>query len=114
MTTAARRRGSQWELDVLRYARSLGFSAERLHLAGRNDEGDVAVQDVGVTYLLELKATKQADISGALREAEVEAVNYAKARNLNLEDVWPLVCLKRPGKPVSQAYVITTLEALLG
>lgn len=117
MTTrqqAAKRRGSQFETDVVKYVRSLGFPAERLRLAGRADEGDVAVQDVGTVYLLELKATRALDLSGWVRESEVEAANYAKARGLDPDTVWPLAVWKRTGKPIGQALVITTLDALLG
>lgn len=44
------------------------------------------------------------------RQANTEAVNYARARGLALVEVEPLVIVKARSKPVSQAWVVTTLE----
>ena len=113
MSTAARRRGSQWELDVLRYVRSLGLKAERLHLAGRDDEGDIAVEDVGIVYVLECKNEKSINLGGYVTEAKVEALNYAKARGLDPKNVMPLAVVKRRNHGVERAYVITELAEFL-
>lgn len=114
MSSKSRRTGSEFELRVLRWVREVaGLPAERLRLAGRNDEGDIAVQDVGLVYLIEAKAEQKIDLSGYIREAEVEAVNYAKARGLDPETVMPIVVVKRRNQPVEKSYVVTTLAQFL-
>lgn len=110
---AAKRRGAAFELALVEYARSKGFPAERLRLAGRNDEGDVAVQDDRFTYVLEAKAERSPDFSAAVREALVEEKNYAKARGLDPADVQGVAVIKRPGKSIGESYVITTLDEFL-
>lgn len=113
MSSANKRRGSQWELDVLRYVRSLGLKAERLHLAGKDDEGDVAVEDTGIVYVFECKNTARLDLAGWVEEARVEASNYAKARGLNRDDVLPVVVIKRRNHGVERAYCVTELSEFL-
>lgn len=108
-----RRRGSQFEMDVLRYARETGLEAERLRLAGRNDEGDVAVWDVGCVYLFEVKAAAKFDLSGWMAEAKREALNYAKARNVDPTTVMPAVVIKRRNHGVDKAFVVTELAEFL-
>lgn len=116
MTTsrqAAKRKGSQYETDVVRRVRELGLPAERLRLAGANDEGDVAVTDVGVVYIFECKAEQKMDLSGYVREAQVEAGNYAKARGLDPDTVYGVAVVKRRNRPIGESYVITTLDDFL-
>lgn len=113
MSSANKRRGSAWELDVLRYVRSLGLKAERLHLAGRDDEGDVAVEDVGIVYVLECKNAAKIDLAGWCGEATREAANYAKARGLKAEDVLGVVVIKRRNHGVERAYVVSELGQFL-
>ena len=36
-------KGATFELDIIKWFRKLGFMAERLRLAGKDDEGDVVV-----------------------------------------------------------------------
>jgi hypothetical protein len=112
MTTRSRRIGSDWEVRLTRWFREVAkLPAERLHLAGKNDEGDVAVTDVdgGLIYLCEAKAEAKINLSGYMNEVHVEVVNYAKARGLDPESVMPIAVVKRRGYPIEQAYVVTTL-----
>jgi hypothetical protein len=111
--TANRRRGAKFELDVLEYARSLSFDAERLRLAGRLDQGDVAIRDAGIVYVVEAKAAAKYDLSGWVAEAQAEARNYALARGLAPDATWPVVVVKRRMKPISESFVVTTLADLL-
>jgi len=115
MSTGAsnKRRGAQFEIDVLKYVRSLGLPAERLRLAGRDDEGDVVVEDVGMRYILEMKAVQRANLTDFVRQAQVEAGNYAKHRGLDKEKVYGVVVLKKRGAPISEAFVVTTLAEFL-
>lgn len=113
MTTpqaAARRRGADAELDFLKYARdTLHLPAERLRLAGRNDEGDVAINDIGLTYVCEVKNEKTINLSGYVTEALTEATNYATARRLERPNVMAVAIVKRRGRPVKDWYVVTTV-----
>jgi Holliday junction resolvase len=106
---ANRRRGAQFETDVLKWLRSKGILAERLRLAGKDDEGDlVAMMPTGAA-ILELKATARMDLPQFWREAVTEADNYAKARGLSF--VPPAyVVVKRRNAGIEHAWVVTSLE----
>lgn len=115
MTTKARRLGSSWEIALLGWFRDKAvLPAERLHLAGKNDEGDLAVQDVGLTYIVEAKNEQRIDLARYVTEAELEAGNYARARRLDRKDVMALAIVKRRGKGVEDAYVVTTVREFFG
>lgn len=109
MTSASKARGSAFELGVLKYLREAGFDTERLRLAGKEDEGDLVVKD-GAIHILECKATARLDLPGYLREAEVEAGNYAKHRNLDPAIVNGVAVIKRRNASIGQAYVVMTLD----
>ena len=113
MTTRSRRIGSDWELRLTKWVRAVAkLPAERLHLSGRNDEGDIAVTDVdnGLVYLIEAKAEAKINLSGYMNEVHVEVVNYAKARGLDPGDVMPIAVVKRRGYPIERAYVVCELQ----
>ena len=70
------------------------------------------VQATIADYVLEAKAPgagNSIDLSGWLKEAEVEAANYAKHRGLKTEPQ-PIVIIKARGKSIDKAYVVTRLE----
>ena len=106
------RKGSLFVSAVRDWLRSEGALAEKLALSGGKDEGDMAVVIAGKTFVLELKNHKSLSLPDFWRQAEVEAVNYAKARGL--EEV-PLhyVVAKRRNASVEQAWVIQDLEQWL-
>ena len=107
--TAAKRKGASFETGVLKWLRDRGFNAERLRLAGKQDEGDIVCFVSGSPYILELKATARLDLPAFWREATTEAQNYAKARNIS--PVPPAyVIVKRRQAGIEQAWVIQTLE----
>jgi hypothetical protein len=111
VSTYGKRKGSQFETDVLRWFRGRLPKAitERLARAGANDEGDLVLIVAGKPYVFELKATAKMDLPQFWREATVEAQNYAKARGL--EDVPPsYVIVKRRMAGIDQAWVVQTLE----
>ena len=123
MTTASRRKGSSWELDALKYIRTAGRLIERLRLAGKNDEGDLVItfpdlrwmDQTGARHVvLEAKNEAKMNLAGYVREAQVEAENYAKARDLDMSDVHPAALVKRRNAGVGQAYVVMTLDNFLG
>ena len=106
------RKGSAFEIGVLKWLRSRGVFAERLRLSGMRDEGDIVAIIAGKTYVLELKNRKSISLPTFWDEARKEATNYAKARNL--EQTPPaFVVVKRRNASIERAFVIQDLESWL-
>lgn len=110
---ANKRKGASFEIGVLKWLRDKGLLAERLRLAGKDDEGDIVCFVAGKPYVLELKATSRMDLPQFWREATVEAANYAKARGLD-ENPPAYVIVKRRNAGIDQAWVVQTLEQWVG
>jgi len=111
MTNANKRKGTQFETDVLGWFRGRLPKAmtERLALAGANDEGDLVLMVAGKPYVFELKATARLNLPEFWRQATVEAQNYARARGL--DEVPPsYVIVKRRNASIEDAWVIQTLD----
>jgi len=106
------RKGSQFETDVMKFLRSVGLLAERLTKAGSKDEGDIVCVVTGNTYILELKNVKKLDLPKFWSEAEVEALNYAKARGIG-EVPLHYVIVKRRNSGIDKAWVIQDLKQWL-
>ena len=100
--------GSKFETDVMKWLRGAGVMAERLTKAGAKDEGDMVVIISGETYILELKNRQTLSLPEFWREAQVEALNYAKARGLG-EVPLSYVVVKRRNASIDQAWVIQDL-----
>jgi len=112
MSAKNKRKGSMFETSILKWLRSKGVNAERLRLAGKDDEGDIVAIVAGQPYVFELKATIKMDLPQFWREATTEAFNYAKARGL--EVVPPAyVIVKRRMAGLEQSWVIQDLEQWL-
>ena len=105
-------KGASFEIDVMKWFRSLGVLAERLRLAGKDDEGDLVCVVAGQTYILELKNTATLSLPQFWREAEVEALNYAKARGIG-EVPLHYVVVKRRNAGIEKAWVVQDLEQWL-
>ena len=105
------RKGAQFETDVMRWLRENEAIAERLTKAGAKDEGDLFAFLQGKTYILELKNRKKLDLPAFWDEAQVEAKNYAKARNTKTP--FHYVLWKRKRKGINQTWVIQSLEQWL-
>jgi len=112
MSSENKRKGSQFETDVMKWLRSMGAFAERLSKAGAKDEGDIVAIIAGQTYILELKNRKKIDLPAFWSEAQVEADNYAKARGLE-QSPPAFVIVKRRNAPIHKAWVIQSLESWL-
>lgn len=117
LTNNARRLGSQFETDVLRFLRDSGLEAERLARAGANDEGDIILRDGdGSLYTLELKARRDKNsslsLNAWLKEAMVESSHYADSRNC--AQPLPVVVIKNPGKGIADAFVVMKLKDWIG
>jgi Holliday junction resolvase len=105
-------KGAAFEIDVMKWFRSLGVLAERLRLAGKDDEGDLVCVVAGQTYILELKNTATLSLPQFWREAEVEALNYAKARGIGVVRLQYVVFNRRnAGK--NKAWVVQDLTQWL-
>lgn len=109
MSAANKRKGSKFEIDVLKWFRGKGYSAERLRLAGSKDEGDLVVYVSGKPYLFECKATKSMDLPQFWREMQVEVANYAEARNMPAAPIG-YVLVKRRNGSIEDGWVIQTLR----
>jgi Holliday junction resolvase len=105
-------KGSQFETDVMKWLRGAGAMAERLTKAGAKDEGDMVVIISGETYILELKNRQTLSLPEFWREAQVEALNYAKARGLGQVPL-SYVVVKRRNASIDQAWVIQDLNQWL-
>ena len=105
-------KGAAFEIDVMKWFRSLGVLAERLRLAGKDDEGDLVVVVSGQTYVLELKNTARLDLPEFWRQAEVEALNYAKARGLG-EVPLHYVVVKRRNAGIDKAWIVQPIDQWL-
>lgn len=108
-----RAKGSIFETGILKLFRAIkGVFAERLTRAGSKDEGDLVVVIAGKTYILELKNRKKLDLPQFWREAQVEALNYAKARGIG--EVPPAyVIVKRRNAGLEKSWVVCDLEQWL-
>jgi hypothetical protein len=91
------RKGSQFETDVMKWLRGAG---------------DMVVIISGETYILELKNRQTLSLPEFWREAQVEALNYAKARGLG-EVPLSYVVVKRRNASIDQAWVIQDLNQWL-
>lgn len=107
-----RRAGAEWETRLLHQLRDTGHDIERLHLNGREDEGDLILKTGNKTYVIEAKAGQQ-HLAQFVKEAATEARNYEQHRNRENQSTIGLVIIKQRNKPWSEAYVVSTLAELL-
>lgn len=117
LSAAGKARGAKFETDLLKRIReAYRFPAERLRLAGKNDEGDLALVHAPrfIHVVIEAKAERPHDFASAVREMLVERDNYAKARGIDPRDVLAVSVHKRPGKSIGESYVVTTLDEFFG
>lgn len=111
---ANKRKGAQYETDLITYLRDQGLDAERLRLTGQHDEGDIVVQgNLGKVFIVEAKNTTKQTLSSFVGESEVEAGNYATKRNKELSTVVPVVVMKRRNSGINKSYVVMSLDTLL-
>ena len=105
MVNKSKIRGTAFETAVVNFLRANGFPfARRLALAGSADLGDLSLGDTppGGPVVIECKDHAKIDLSGFLTELDAECSNAGNE--------YGIVVIKRRGKNVSQAYVVTTLE----
>ena len=110
-----KRRGAHFEIELVDWFLSNGLNAQRLPRSGRNDVGDAYVPGVNGAYVVEAKAPRRdgrIDLSGWLREADIEAENYRLSKRLLLAPS-PLVIIKASNKGTGDAYVVQRLSNVL-
>ena len=107
-----KKKGTEFEVAVMKWLRSMGAVADRLRLAGKDDEGDLVCVIAGQSYILELKNTARLNLPEFWRQAEVEALNYAKARGIG-EVPLHYVVVKRRNAAIEKAWVVQDLEQWL-
>lgn len=102
-------KGGAFERELLKYLREVqGLDTERLRLAGKEDEGDLLVRFPQHRLVIEAKNVSRMDLAGWIREAELEANQYAAHRGITVPDF--VVVHKAKGKATGRAYVTTTLD----
>ena len=105
MTNPSKDRGTRWETQVVNYLKLFGFPySRRTALAGAQDKGDIYLGDdpPGGQVTTECKDHKQIALAEFVDEAIAEAKNAGTPLGVAI--------IKRRGRGVSQAYVVTTLE----
>ncbi|QDP44241.1 holliday junction resolvase [Streptomyces phage Celia] len=108
-----KRKGADWEIDLMNGLREVGEDAERLRLSGKDDEGDLVVRSaeaLNVPYLVIEAKNAKFEPGVFVGEMETEVANFAKHRGLSADDVDGIVIVKRRGKNWRKAFVLTTVE----
>ena len=102
MSTPAKRKGSQYERDVVKWLISMGYPcAERAYGAGRHDDvGDIDGID-GV--VIECKNEKKFNIPGYLQELEDEMINADAETGV-------VLIKKRGTSNISESYAVMPAE----
>ena len=110
MTNANKRRGTDFETDVVDYLRGRNQVASRIARTVP-DEGDVVLGDA--EFILQLKANRDANTSASLgsrlEAARGQAAQYSSVRNLDHAPV-PVLVIKNPRKSIGKAFVVMYLE----
>ena len=109
---ANKRKGSQWETDLVEYFRSLDLLAERLRLSGSYDEGDLWFFANRKYFIVEAKNEKGFKPGPWMQEAVLERDNWMKRRKKSGRAI-PLVIAKRRQSNVSKAFVIIQLDEFM-
>ena len=87
---------------MVKFLNDEGIRCERRTLHGKLDQGDIGgIPD----WVLELKAQREFDLAGWLKELEAEQRNAGA--------LFGAVVIKQRGKPVDRAYVLTSMDVLL-
>lgn len=110
---ANKRRGAQYETDLVAYLREQGFDAERTRLTGTADEGDLAIRTDRTVIVAEAKNTAKHNLAEFVSESEAEAANYAASRGKEVSSVIPVVLIKKRNSAINKSYVVVSLDTLL-
>lgn len=111
MSAANKAKGTRFETAIVDHMSERGIYARRLPRTGVKDVGDVELRLGDVVVTLEAKATKQIDLAQFVREAEIEARNYAD--KFKHEETYGAAVVKRRMKGTGEAYVVMELDEFL-
>lgn len=102
MSNPSKKKGTEWEMRVLRYLADCGFDVRRNPPSGKNDVGDLRVVDRdNDVVVVECKATKSIDLAGGMNELRAEVSNANASYG---------VCVfKRRSHATERAYVVMEL-----
>lgn len=117
MSTGAanRRKGTQYESDLVRHFRGKGMDTERLRLSGKEDEGDIVVR-VGKDQRIIVEAKSGKNIRPRFwfdEEAVPEAKNYTKRRSLSSGEVIPALVMKSHNRAIGKSLVTIDLDTFV-
>jgi len=109
MSSAGKRKGSQWERDVEDHLNESGLKARRLPRAGSKDIGDVSIEAKHYDIVIEAKNVKDAwgQMKGFLREADVESCNYELKYD---KTTVPVVMTKTRQSSTGEGRVVMTID----
>lgn len=108
MSTVNKARGTRFETAAVDYLNKLGVKARRLPRHGALDIGDMEIPlGDDLVLVVELKDEKTIRLSEYLRQADVEAENYAKRHD---KGAYAAALVKRRGKGPGQAYLVFELD----
>lgn len=118
MANPSKRKGTQWETDIVNGSRKAGHRAERIPNTGRLDESDVYIEIRGKDgrrreLIVEAKAERSIRLSAYVEEALAERDNYCKARGLDPAEFEAVAFVKRRNHSWAKGYAVTTIEEYL-
>jgi Holliday junction resolvase len=111
MTNYNKQKGTTFETDLMKYFRSRRMDCERLRLAGTKDEGDLVLKVGGLPYIIEAKNRAKLELGTWCKEAEVEALHYSQARDIEMPSF--VVISKRRNHPICNSFVTMPLSEWL-
>lgn len=103
-----RNKGARWEVEVAKGFQDLGLRIDRTRNSGALDQGDQAIIEGCDTYIGESKNHARYEPQAWMREAIVEAENYADKRGISRDLVHPFVAMKVRGKGFLGGLVLIT------
>lgn len=100
MSNPNKEKGTRWETAITRFLQDAGLFAYKPRQEGHRDIGDI---HVGGAFVIQAKAYK--DILAALRDG----VEGAAVQKLHARMPFGVAVVKRPRKPIADAYVVLRL-----
>lgn len=108
MSAANKRKGKNYEHDLLKWFRREGLDAELIPDAGAKDESDIRWANGGLLYVYEAKNAK-VNMTDFVRQAREQAANYEAARGLPPGTAHWAAIIKKRNAPISESFVLTSL-----
>lgn len=98
--SAAKRKGTSWETEIVNYLKAQGLTARRVVQTGAKDQGDI---HVGEDVILEAKNVKTITLADFVGQALREADNAGRR--------FGFAVIKRRNSNVKNGYVVGDLES---